>query len=123
MTTPSDRQQDRAISYLREHGMARQAELTGARITAATVSRPKQKGIVLQLSRRLYQLADAPLDANHSLAEAAKLVSKGVVCLVSALAFHELTDTVSPRVWLAIGPKDWRPRTTQPPLQIEGLLS
>ena len=61
--------------------MARHAELTKAGITAATVSRMKEKGDIFQLGRGLYQLADAALDANHSLAEAAKLVPKGVVCL------------------------------------------
>ena len=56
--------------------------------------------------------------SNHALAEAAKLVPKGVVCLTSALAFHELTDLIPRSVWIAIGPKDRRPAVTQPPLQI-----
>lgn len=97
--------------------MVRLAEFTRAGITAATVSRMTEKGLILKLSRGLYQLPDASLDANHSLAEAAKLVPKGVICLVSALAFHGLTDTIASRVWMAIGPKDWRPRAKQPPLQ------
>jgi predicted transcriptional regulator of viral defense system len=72
-----------------------------------------KKGLLLQLRRGLYQLPDSSLDANHSLAEAAKLVPKGVVCPVTALAYHELTDTIPSRVWMAIGPKDRRPRATQ----------
>lgn len=55
-----------------------------AGVTAATMSRMERDGEVLRLARGLYQLADAPLDASHSLAEAAKRVPKGVVCLVSA---------------------------------------
>ena len=54
---------------------------------------------------------------NHTLAEASKLVPKGIICLTSALAFHELTDQVPARVWLAIGPKDWRPRLKYPPMR------
>lgn len=77
----------------------------------------KEKGLVLQLARGLYQLPYAPLDANHSLAEASKLVPKGTVCLVSALAFHGLTDALPARVWMAIGPKDRRPSITHPPIQ------
>ena len=65
----------------------------------------REKGLVLQLSRGLYQLPDAASDTNHALAEAAKLVPKGVVCLVSALAFHQLTDTIPRSVWMAIGPE------------------
>jgi predicted transcriptional regulator of viral defense system len=112
-----DRQQDRAVSLLKEKGMVRHSELTKAGVAATTVARMEQKGQIIRLARGLYQLPDASLDVNHSLAEAAKLVPKGVVCLVSALAFHELTDTIPPRVWMAIGPKDRRPRVLRPPLQ------
>jgi predicted transcriptional regulator of viral defense system len=77
-----------------------------------------EKGLLLRLGRGLYQLPGSSLDVNHSLAEAAKLVPKGIVCLVTALAFHELTDNIPSRVWIAIGPKDRRPRATQPPLQV-----
>src|SRR5712691_7623181 len=118
MTVRPDRQQDRALALLKERGIARLSEFTKAGITATTISRMKENGLILQLGRGLYQLPDASLDANHSLAEAAKRVPRGVVCLVSALAFHELTDTIPPRVWIAIGAKDRRPLTEQPPLQI-----
>lgn len=88
----------------------RLAELRAAGITAATVSRMERNGEVLRLARGLYQLPDAPLDAGHSLAEVAKRVPNGVVCLTSALAFHSLTDQLPRNVWLAIGQKDWAPR-------------
>ena len=114
---PPASQQDRALSLLKERGITRLSEFTGAGITAATVSRLKDKGLIAQLGRGLYQLPGASLDANHSLAEAAKRVPNGVVCLVSALAFHELTDTIPARVWMAIGPKDRHPRIGSPPLQ------
>lgn len=110
-------QQHRALSLLKQRGMARLSEFTKAGVTAATVSRMKEKGLLAQLGRGLYQLPDAALDTHHTLAEAAKLVPKGVVCLVSALAFHELTDTIPSRVWMAIGPKDRKPTLTHPPLQ------
>ena len=72
----------------------------------------------MRLARGLYQLPDAPLDPQQSLAEAAQLVPKGVICLASALAFHGLTDQMPPKVWIAIGRKDWRPRLTYPPIRI-----
>ncbi|HXO68002.1 MAG TPA: type IV toxin-antitoxin system AbiEi family antitoxin domain-containing protein [Bradyrhizobium sp.] len=111
-------QQDQALSLLEQHGMVRLSEFTKAGVTAATVSRMKKKGLVTQLGRGLYQLSGSSLDANHTLAEAAKQVPRGVVCLVSALAFHDLTDTIPSRVWLAIGPKDRHSRITHPPLQL-----
>lgn len=77
-----------------------------------------REGLILQLSRGLYQLPGADDDANHAIAQAAKLVPKGVVCLVSALAFHQLTDTIPRSVWMAIGPKDRQHIVARPPLQI-----
>lgn len=103
---------------LRHKGMARITELTTEGVSRATVARMLEKGLVRQLSRGIYQLPDAETDVHHALAEAAKRVPKGIVCLVSALAYHELTDTIPRSVWLAIGPKDWRPVVSQSPLQI-----
>jgi predicted transcriptional regulator of viral defense system len=98
--------------------MARLSELRkAAGVTAATVSRMRKNGQLVQLGRGLYQLPDAPLDVNNALAQAAKRVPKGIICLTSALAFHELTDTIPSRVWMAIGPKDWRPRVDTPAMQ------
>jgi predicted transcriptional regulator of viral defense system len=118
MATLTPTQEQRAISLLRERGIVRPSELSKLGITAATLSRMSKRGIVHRLGRGLYQLADADLDANHSLAEVAKRVPKGVICLASALAFHELTDTIPSRVWIAIGAKDRRPSVDYPPLQV-----
>lgn len=117
MAKPPATQQDRAFRLLRQRGIARASELTRAGVTAATLARMKAKGFIVQLGRGLYQLPDAPIDANHSLAEAAKRVPKGVIALTSVLAFHELTDTIPSRVWLAIGSKDRQPRVADPPMQ------
>ena len=111
-------QRDQATNLLRYKGIVRLSEFKAAGITAATISRMVHDGAVIRLARGLYQLPDAPLDANHTLAEAAKRVPKGVVCLVSALAFHELTDQLPRAVWMAIGTKDWAPKEGSPPIHI-----
>ena len=111
-------QRDQALTLLKRQGLTRLAELKTAGITATTVSRMERAGEVIRLARGLYQLPDADLDPHQSLAEAARLVPKGVVCLASALAFHGLTDQMPPKVWIAIGRKDWRPRITYPPLRV-----
>lgn len=116
MNSPTQR--DELTAYLREHGMARLVEIRRAGITAATVSRLERDGAVRRLGRGLYQLPDANLDSNHTLAEAAKRVPRGVVCLISALAFHGVTDQLPSQIWIAIGRKDWKPRVEYPPLRI-----
>ena len=70
-----------------------------------TLARLLEDGSLIRVARGLYQLADAETTAPHNLAEVAKLVPKGVVCLVSALQFHELTLQMPSQVWVAIGTK------------------
>jgi len=103
---------------LRRRGMTRLLEFRHAGITAATISRLERDGEVVRLARGLYQLPDGELATQHALAEAAKLIPKAVICLVSALAFHGLTDQIPSKVWIAIGGKDWRPRVQYPPVRI-----
>jgi predicted transcriptional regulator of viral defense system len=108
---------DRALALLKRNGLTRLSEFLQAGITAATISRLEAVGTISRVARGLYQLPNLSIDANHTLAEAAKLVPKGVICLTSALAFHELTDQIPARVWLAIGPKDWKPQLKYPPMR------
>jgi predicted transcriptional regulator of viral defense system len=111
-------QRSQALALLKRRGMTRLAEFGEAGITATTVSRMEQAGEVVRLARGLYQLPDAALDPYQSLAEAARLVPKGVICLASALAYHGLTDQMPPKVWIAIGRKAWRPRASYPPIRV-----
>ena len=116
--TKIETQRNRAVELLRTHGIIRLSEFKDTQITAATISRLVDDGEVLRISRGLYQLRDASIEANHSLAEAAKRVPKGIVCLTSALAYHELTDQLPRAVWMAIGTKDWAPKEDGLPIRI-----
>jgi predicted transcriptional regulator of viral defense system len=107
-----------AQAFLETRGIARLAELRSAGVTAATVSRMERDGEIIRLARGLYQLPDALLDAHHSLAEAAKRLPRGIVCLVSALAFHGLTDQLPKKVWMAIGKSDWSPTADSVPIRV-----
>lgn len=110
-------QREQARLLLEQRGIVRLSEFKTSGITAATIGRMVKDGEVLRLARGLYQLPDALLDVHHSLAEAAKKLPKGVICLVSALAYHDLTDQLPRAVWMAIGTKDWEPKTDTPPIR------
>lgn len=115
--TTAKSHRDRIIETLRRQNVARLSELLATGATAAAVSRLERDGTIVRLSRGLYQLADSPLELHQPLVEAAKLVPKGVICLISALSYHELTDQIPRRVWVAIGQKDWRPHISYPPIR------
>jgi predicted transcriptional regulator of viral defense system len=63
-------------------------------------------------------LASADVSENHSLAEACKRVSGGIVCLLSALRFHGLTTQNPWEVWMAITPTSRKPKADHPPLRV-----
>jgi predicted transcriptional regulator of viral defense system len=107
-------QSDRALAFLAERGMARLHEFIDAGVKEETVARLVRRGKVVRLARGLYQLPDADLQAEHSLAEAAKLVPKGVICLISALQFHRMTVQLPPFVWMAIDRTTRKPKVAYP---------
>ena len=63
----------------------------------------------MRAGRGLYVPAEAALTENHSLAEAGCRVAGGVICLLSALRFHDLGTQNPPEVWMGIGPKARKP--------------
>ncbi len=89
-----------------------------AGISGVALARLAREGLVERLSRGLYVKADARVTEHRSLAEAASRVPAGVVCLLSALAYHRLTTQNPTEVWLAIGGKARKPGVEWPPLRI-----
>jgi len=54
----------------------------------------------------------------HSYAEVAKRVPEAVICLLSALTFHEITTQSPASVWIALGKGARTPAITSPSLRI-----
>src|SRR5690554_3829221 len=97
--------QARVIELIRSLGVARPKELARHGISREYLRLLVQQGLVERIGRGLYSLPDADLSENHTLAEASKRVPRGVVCLLSALRFHELTTQAPSKVWMAIDVK------------------
>ena len=102
----------------RKQGMLRVRDLTAAGIHPEYLRRLCAAGDLTRLGRGLYAPADMELEAHHSLAEVCKKVPHGVVCLLSALRFHEIGTQNPSEVWLAIDRKAARPRNPSPPVHL-----
>lgn len=107
----------RALRLLAKQGMVRLREFISAGIAEETIARLVRENKVVRLARGLYQLQGAQVEAEHSMAEAAKLVPKGVICLISALQFHGLTTQLPSQVWMAIDRTTRRPSISYPPIR------
>jgi predicted transcriptional regulator of viral defense system len=106
----------RALAVVREKGIARARDFAAAGVPRAYLRRMQDEGLLVGRGRGLYQRADAKLSAAHSLAEAARAVPHGVICLLSALQFHELTTQTPHQVWMLIGGRKWAPK--RPPVAL-----
>jgi predicted transcriptional regulator of viral defense system len=95
---------------------ARDAVARGVSRTA--LSRLTEAGALERVGRGLYVAAGAKVTEHHTLAEAAKRVPSGIVCLLSALAFHGMTTQSPHEVWIAVDVKARKPKVDWPPLRI-----
>lgn len=94
---------DHALELAKSRGIARARDFQAAGIPLVYLRRLCEEGRLVQLSRGLYQIPElAGSDAAHSLAEAARLMPRGVVCLLSALRQHGLTTQLPNAVWMAL---------------------
>jgi len=102
--------ENRVINYMRRKGLVRAADLAPLRISREILPKMHRAGRLERLGRGLYGLPDRQTTLQHSLAEASKKVPNGVVCLLSALSFHQLTTQAPFEVWMAIDHKARLPK-------------
>jgi hypothetical protein len=107
-----------AVGVIKALGIARPVEFEARGITRAQLSRLVNDGLVIRQSRGLYTVAGQEPTAEHTLAQVAKRVPVGVLCLLTALRFHGLTTQSPAEVWFAAPEKARRPQLDYPRLRI-----
>jgi predicted transcriptional regulator of viral defense system len=103
---------------LRKRSIARSREIEAMGISREYLRKLHEQGIVQRVGYGLYTLPDSELTEHRTIVEACKRVPHGVVCLLTALRFHDLTTQLPFEIWLAIDRKAWRPRESKIPLRI-----
>ncbi len=112
----SQREQLRAI--VAQRSIIRAQDLRNAGIAGSTIQRALENGDLMRVSRGIYQNPSSHIEGDLSLAEVSKRIPKGIIAMVSALAFHGLTDQMPRKIWVAIGTSDWSPVPGYPPVRI-----
>jgi len=111
-------QANRVLELARNAGVLRPRDLETLGIPRTYLSRLYQAGRLERIGRGLYVIPSVDATEHRKLAETAKRVPNGVICLLSALQYHDLTTQPPFEVWIAIGEKAWRPRVEHPRLRI-----
>jgi len=109
----------RARSIFRQHGgVLRTKDALRLGIHPETLYGMRDSGGLASLGRGLYRLSDLPPLGSPDLVTVAMKVPSGVICLISALAFHELTTQIPHEIYLALPRGAEPPRLDHPPLRI-----
>ncbi len=106
------------MQYIGEHGMVRPRDIERIGLPREYLIRLHRKGKLNRSGRGIYTVPNANVTERHSYAEVAKRVPEAVVCLLSALAFHEITTQSPPSVWIALRKGARKPVLTSPSLRI-----
>src|SRR5260221_838302 len=109
---------DRAARLIRRRGIVRTGDLERLGIPRTYLSRLVRRGDLQQLGRGLYAVPTHGKTGQVSLAEVAAVVPSSVICLLSALAYHQLGTQPPHQVWIAIGSRARAPKRASVQLRI-----
>jgi predicted transcriptional regulator of viral defense system len=109
---------NKIIQVARRLGVIRPKDMDEYGIHRKYVHMLHRRGILNRVGRGLYVLAESKPSENRTIAEACKRVPSGVVCLLSALRFHDLTTQSPHEIWMAIDHKARQPKEPAIPIRI-----
>jgi predicted transcriptional regulator of viral defense system len=106
------------IAIFRKHGgQLRMSEAIAHGITRYMLYSLRDKGIIEKVSRGYYRLAELPPISNPDLVTVSLRFPNAVICLISALSYHNITTQIPHVVSVAV-PRDSRiPLLDYPPVQ------
>jgi predicted transcriptional regulator of viral defense system len=105
-----------ALDRLRQIGpVFRSKEAIAAGVSWRDLYALRDQGEIVELSRGLYQLAEATGVANVDFVAVCGRAPRGTICLNSALAYWELSDEIPAQVHLAVPSGSHRPVIDYPP--------
>jgi predicted transcriptional regulator of viral defense system len=105
------------LDYVRANNIVRARELDDIGIARVYLTRLVRDGRLERIGRGLYQLPESNITRHFTLIQAAKRVPSGVICLLSALSFHDFTTQLPHQVWVAIERGKWEAGIRDLPLR------
>jgi predicted transcriptional regulator of viral defense system len=104
--------------FLGNGGILKTGEALEQGIHRRTLYAMRDAGILERLDRGLYRLADLPPLSDPDLTTVARKIPKGVICLISALHFHNITSQIPHAVSIALSRGTEPPRLKFPPIRV-----
>jgi predicted transcriptional regulator of viral defense system len=109
---------DRVLALAQQRPIVRTRDVAGLGIHTGTLTRMAKAGTLVRVGPGRYRVAAADVTENHSLVLACSIVPSSVVCLSTALLFHNIGTQLPREVWLAV-PRGIRvPSFAFPPIRV-----
>ncbi|MFA5286767.1 MAG: transcriptional regulator [Candidatus Omnitrophota bacterium] len=118
-----DREIELISFFKKKGGLVSCAEIIKAGFNKALIKVSLKSGRVNKLDRGLYRLPEGVSFSNPDLAAISIKVPKGVICLLSALAFHEATTEIPQFVDIAITRGAYANKIKYPPVRFYRFVS
>ena len=106
------------MQYVGQHGIVRPRDIEAIGLPREYLVRLHRQGKLNRPGRGIYTLPNANVTERHSYAELAKRVPEAVICLLSALTFHEITTQSPASLWVALRKGARTPAVASPSLRI-----
>jgi predicted transcriptional regulator of viral defense system len=106
------------MQHIGEHGIVRPRDIGAIGLPRQYLVRLHHQGKLKRPGRGIYTLPDADVTEHHSYAEVTKRVPQAIVCLLSALVFHEITTQSPASVWIALSKGARTPALASPSLRV-----
>jgi len=106
------------LERIGEGGIFRTSDLEALGISRSTVQRMVERGEVERISHGLYRLTEGLLTEHYGLVAVQKKIPNGIICLLSALLFHDIGTQLPRQVWVAIDPKARKPKPPGVPIRV-----
>jgi len=109
---------EKIISLANHKGLIRPIDLDAFEIPRIYLTRLTASGVLIKIGRALYKLPDQMQSENESLAIVTIKIPQAVICLLSALQFHELTTQLPRQIWIAMPRGSKNPKISYPPIKM-----
>jgi predicted transcriptional regulator of viral defense system len=106
------------LLFIKRSKICRSRDAVKRGFTRTEIAALLKTGKIERLARGIYQVSGAPVLPNQSYVELAIRCPNAVVCLLSALQFHNITTQIPHEIWCAIEGTTRAPNITYPRLRI-----
>jgi predicted transcriptional regulator of viral defense system len=96
--------------FERNNGYARTKDILEADIHSSHLYKLQEEGDISRIKRGLYRWNGDEFNSNTELIEVSNIVPNGVICLLSALSYYDLTTTNPCKYYIAIHRDEHRPK-------------